>query len=291
MKVLVIANPIAGGGKAPRYVDELEAALRSHDCDVETFLTGASGDAKRRAGDIEDDVDRVVSVGGDGTLNEVVNGLADPSRIPIAQLPLGTANILARELGFHWTPDQVAKTVADGRVRNLDLGIANGTRFVAVTSAGFDAMVTRDIQKHRTGALGARGYLMPTLRSAMQYHAPTMRVTVDDGEPIEGALVVISNIRNYAGLFSIADQACPDSGHLDVCLFPNGSHIALACYLAAALTRTVSKVTNVNYMTGKKILVDSDEPVAVEIDGDYVGDTPLEVTVEPGALPMLVPKA
>ena len=289
MKTLVIANPISGGGKGRRLADALTMQLRKRGIDVETFLTSAAGDAFRRAESLGEQIDRIVVVGGDGTLNEIINGLHDPSRTPIAQLPVGTANILAHELKLPRRPDQVAAMVAAGRVRTIDYGLVNGTRFFMVVSAGFDAMVTRAVKQRRRGSLGYKGYLVPIVQTLYQYRTPSLHVSVDEGQPITGALVIVGNTRNYGGLFSVTDRAQCDSGFLDVCVFPKGSPVALGLYALAAVGRRVSRLTNVVYRTGRRITITADRPTPVQIDGDYFGQTPTEITIQPAAVSIIVP--
>ena len=268
--------------------DAVTAALLRRGLGVETFLTGAAGDAAKRAQTIDDDIDRILVVGGDGTLNEILNGLAHPSRIPIAQLPMGTANILAHELSLPKHSEKVAALVAAGRVRHVDMGIANGKRFLMVASCGFDAMVTRVIKQNRSGSLGYKGYLLPILRTLYHYRPPRLCVCVDHGPPTYGAFVVVGNTQNYGGIFSITDRAQCDSNHLDVCVFPRGTRLALTWYYLAALARRVSRATDTRYLTGRHITITSDQPTAIEIDGDYFGQTPVEITIQPAVVPILV---
>ena len=288
-KILLIGNPVAGGGKANRLIADLLQGLRQRGYLVEAFLTNSAKDASRRARDIEADVDVLVVVGGDGTLNEVLNGLPDPSRTPIAHLPTGTANILGRELGLPKTAEDLIQTLESGHPRWLDLGLLGGSRFLMVASVGLDAMVTEEVQRRRGGTLGYLGYLTPILRVFKRYHPPELTVTVDEGEQIPGAFVVVSNTRNYGGIFSFAERARCDSGHLDVCVFPRGTLSALLWYYLAAFCGWVSKRTDVRYLTGTRIRIESREPVAVQMDGDPAGVTPADIGLLPAAVPVLVP--
>jgi len=176
-----------------------------------------------------------------------------------------------------------------GHLRRLDMGLLGERRFLLVASAGFDAMVTNEVRRRRGGTLGYFGYLVPILRALKRYHPPELKVTVDGGDPISGAFVVVSNTRNYGGIFSFADRARCDSGHLDVCVFPRGTLSALIWYYLAAFRGWVSTRTDVRYLTGIRIRIESREPVAVQVDGDPAGDTPVDIQLLPGAVPVLVP--
>lgn len=287
-KVLLIGNPIAGKGKSEALIRQFVQGLEQRGHQIETFLTESAGDANRRARSIEPDVGTLVVAGGDGTLNEVLNGLSDPSRIPIALLPTGTANILAHELAAPCRPEAVAHAVERGNVRWLDMGLAGGHRFLMLLSAGLDAMVTEEVRKRRGKSLGYWGYFLPVLRGLARYRVPELRVTVDERQGLRGAFVLVSNTRNYGGIFRFADRARCDSGHFDVCVFPKGTLLSLSRYYLAALLGCVSRVTDVIYVTGRRVRIESREPVAIQIDGDPFGTTPVVVDLLPGTVPIVV---
>jgi YegS/Rv2252/BmrU family lipid kinase len=293
MKVLVVVNPIAGGGAAARGAERLVRLLEGRGHAVECFSARNPEEAGERARkrESEGDLERIVVAGGDGTVNDVLNGLEDPSRIPLAHLAYGTANMLARELGIPRDPEALASLVERGAYRRIDLGRAGSRRFLLVVSSGFDAMVTRAVSRARRGTLGYPGYVRPILGALRHYRAPQLRVEVDGAEPLAGALAVVSNIRNYGGVFSVADRARPDSGVLDVCVFSGERMRDLLRYLFAAGTRRVSRLPDVAHRTGRRILIQAQEPTAVQIDGDYRGTTPLAIEVDPSVVPILTPLA
>jgi len=284
----VIGNPISGGGAAREKIERLGARLQTRGHAVETFLTAAAGDGGRRAGELASgEFDRLVVVGGDGTLNEVVNGLPAPGVVPIAQLPAGTANILAHELGFPFDPLGAAALVERGEVRSIDLGIVDGKRFLMVVSAGFDAMVTRYLRENRRGTLGYMGYVRPVVEVFRNYVPPDLWVAVDDYPPVRCGFAVISNTRNYGGLFAVADRARCDSGHLDVCCFTRATIPKLLGIFARALTVGASRTPGLRYLTGRRIVLSVRGRAPVEVDGDYHGEAPVEIELLPG--PVVVP--
>ena len=289
VKILVIGNPVSGGGRTRRRVARLVERLQQRGHHVELSLTQGAGDASKRAAAVNADVDRLVVAGGDGTLNEVLNGLPDPSSVPLAQLATGTANILAHELKFPYAPEAVAELVHAGPVRRLDMGLVGKRRFLMVVSCGFDAMVAREIQRTRGSKLGYVGYVAPILRVLRVYRRPRLTLQVDDGEPVQGELAIISNTRNYGGLFTVADRARSDSGHLDICVMQRATVPGLLKATVGGLTGGVSGQKGILYLTGQRISLGSDEPSPVEVDGDYYGTTPIEITMEPSVVPVVVP--
>ena len=287
---MIIGNPVAGTGRAERSIVELEEALRRRGCGVETFRTKARGEAVELARRVDADVDCLVVAGGDGTIHETVNGLADPARTPMAILRVGTANILAKDLEIPESAESLADLIVRGKTRRLDLGLlGTGTRFLMVVSCGFDAAVIRSIHENRRSRGGAWGYPLPILRTMARYRVPHLCVQVDGAAPIEGAMVVIANTRTYAGIMSVADRALPDSGHFDVVVFPRGSVRSLLHYAWASWRRRVSQLQEVAYVTGASVRIESQHETDVEVDGEYYGTAPVDMKLQPGAVPVVVP--
>lgn len=289
MRVIAIANPIAGRGAAPRQVERLSALLQRRGHTVECWVTRGPRDATRFAREAKDQFDRIAVVGGDGTLNEVVNGLADPSGVPIAYLACGTGNMLGHELGLPRSAEAVAELVVGESVRHIDLGRVGRHRFLGNVGIGFDALVTEDLQRTRAGTLGYLGYARPILRALARYREPQLALCIDGVKTVTGALAIVSNLRNYGGLFALADRARCDSGRLAVCVFERARVRDLARYALAARWARLSRLRGVRLETARCVSVASPEAVAVQIDGDHWGPTPVQIEIEPAAVPILVP--
>jgi YegS/Rv2252/BmrU family lipid kinase len=289
VNILVICNPISGGGRAARLSRRLRELLERRGHDVDLFLTSAAGDARRRASQATPDVDRIVSVGGDGTLNEVLNGLEDPSRTPLTQLATGTANLLAHDLNLPYDAEGVGRLLERGTIRRLDLGLVGDRRFLMVVSSGFDAMVTLEAQGNRTGPMNYARWLPSIVKVLREYEPPRFTVRVDDRDPIEGQLVIVSNVRNYGGLFTVADRAVCDSGLLDVCVLTRAALPGLMRALVSGLTGGLSRTAGVVYVQGTRIGITSNTPVPVELDGDPFGTTPIQISLRPRHVPIVVP--
>ncbi|MCC5829534.1 MAG: diacylglycerol kinase family lipid kinase [Phycisphaeraceae bacterium] len=289
MRICIIANPIAGGGRGQQRSARLEALLRAKGHTVERYLTTKSGDARQRATEIIPATNLIIVVGGDGTLNEVINGLQDPLAVPITQLPMGTANIVAREFGLPFDADALCNHLERFSVRLIDLAEANGRRFIAVLSSGFDALVVRHVTRARRGKLGFARYALPLIRTLIQYRRPRLIITID-GRDYHGAQVFVCNIRNYAGFFQIADRADPSSGMLEVCIARRGGRLSLASLLFSAWWRRVSRRKDVDLVSGREIEIRAEGPSApFEIDGDDAGDTPVRISIQPRGLALLAP--
>jgi YegS/Rv2252/BmrU family lipid kinase len=290
LKLLVIGNPVAGTGRGRERTARLVRALEARGHAVELFATRAAGDARRRVAECEGTVDRIIAAGGDGTLNEVVNGLADPSATPLAPLALGTANMLATALGLPRDPDELAKVVERGTVRRIDMGFVGTTRFLGVVGVGFDALVTEEVRAARRGPLGYAGYTLPILRALRRYEPPRLSVRLDGGDPIACGFAIVAKLPNYGGLFVVTPDARTDSGHLDLCLFRDASIRGLVRIVWPAWRGTLARRSDVVVTTATRIAIESVGPkiASVQVDGDAWGTTPIEITIQPRIVPMLV---
>lgn len=290
MHVLIIGNPAAGRGRASSQICEFRRIMERNGHAVETFLTQGPGDAGNRASRIERGVERLVVAGGDGTLNEVLNGLPDPSQIPILILSAGTANMLARDLVLPRSLEALARVLEDGFVRTLDMGLVAEHRFLLLVTSGYDAAVTEEIRKRRGKRLGYRGYVEPLIRALGSYNPTDLTVTVDGKRTITGRQVMVLNVRHYGGVFVFCNNARLDSGTLDICVFQRGSIAATLRYALAGLLGMVEKLPDVVHLTGRTVRIESKDPSPVEVDGDYFGATPLVVRLCPSVVPVLVPR-
>lgn len=288
MKILLIVNPVAGRGRAPALAERSVTLLSAAGHDVELLRTGAAGDAAAAAREREGRVECIVVLAGDGTLSEVVNGLRDPAATPLAQLPLGTANLLARDLALPHRPEDLVALVGGGRVRRIDLGHVNGRRFLLLASCGFDALVTRGLRERRE-RLGFRGYLLPILQALRDYEPPRLELCLDDRERLRGELALVTNVRNYGGLFVVADEARCDSGLLHVVVFPRAHFRDLLRIAWAARQGDVASLPGVEIRAARRVCIEADAPAPVEVDGDYWGTTPVALEIEPAVVPVLVP--
>ncbi len=289
MNVLVIGNPISGTGQTEARIAELVVALEQRGHEVDVFLTQGPSDARNCARDVGPEVERLIIAGGDGTVNDVLNGLPDPSVVPILQLPTGTANMFARDLGLPWHPSEVAELVDTGHVREIDMGLAGQHRFLMLASAGWDAWVTREIRRIRGRRLGYSGYLFPIFRIMAQYRPIELQVVVDEERTYEGGFVLVLNIRHYGGYFVFADQAALDSGQFDVRIFRSAKQIDICRYFAAALLRRESGISDVTRVSARRITIQSTEPCPIQADGDFQGVTPVQMELKPSAVRVVVP--
>ena len=287
-RVCIIVNPISGPGHARRRAEKVHKGLVDAGCEVGWFTTEEPGHAvglARRAA--RDDADVLLVCGGDGTVNEAVQGLAG-TRTALAVMPLGTANVLGCELGLSSNPRRVTDLVLHGRPRKLDLGRCGEWYFICMASVGFDAFVTQHMARWRTGPISYLSYLRPVWKAFWDYPFEPLQVRLD-GEPVDSSVthIVIGNTRSYGGPFTLTPLAHANDGRLDGCAFGGVGRCWLALYMSATVVGVHHRLGNVLYLKGRHFEVTAERPVAVQLDGDFRTHTPVTFEVVPDAITVL----
>lgn len=290
VKVLIIVNPISGSGMGRVRGEELKSVLEKQRVRAELFTTAAKGDAERAAQ--ETDADYVAAVGGDGSANEVANGIANSGKA-MAILPLGTANVLAAELGCPHNPQQTADIILDGYTRTIDRGIATERCFVMGAGAGLDAAIVDEVSAHRGSTLGYMAYVAPVLNKLTHYNYPQFTVRIDSETVCDHAqYVVVGNCRYTAGVLCLTPDALVDDGLFDVCIFHDLNSMKMIRLAAASFAPGFSKSSEIIYRKGREIdiIPNDNNQVPVQIDGDPAGTLPARFRIDPAALKILVPR-
>ena len=299
MRSIVIANPTSGPWSTRAELATVVSYLEERGWGPALHITEAAGEATALARRAQDErMDAVFVAGGDGTINEVVNGLVG-SEVAVGVLPAGTGNEWAKGLGLPrrspivWQPlVQSVKALLAGSVRRIDIGCANGRYFLQWCGIGLDAEVTYAVEP-RTRVqrrLGAVGYVAKGLGVAATLAGTRTRITID-GERIyrRCVLVVISNSPNYGGV-RMSMGARVDDGLLDVDVFAgNGFAASMRTFFSVVTGLHVHDPRHTVYR-GRTIHVETDKPMAVHVDSEPFSWTPLECEVLPRSLSMMVPQ-
>ena len=229
----------------------------------------------------------IVAAGGDGTVDSVINRY---SGTPLAILPLGTENLLARFLSVKCCGHFVAEMIAAGRTQSIDLGILGERRFAIMASVGFEADVVHRTDSRRTGTVTKFNYLQPIWESLRSYRYPKLRIYVDDAsEPVVARLLIVVDLPAYALGLRIADAARGDDGLLDARLFHKGSAFQMLWYCYKVLRNEHEQLADVTSLRARSIRVECASSVPVQVDGDPAGTTPAEIRVLPKAARFVIP--
>jgi YegS/Rv2252/BmrU family lipid kinase len=284
-RVKVLINPESAGG-APRFRQRLGAALDAlpiHSYQIAMPPGPAAMEQSARAC-AREHYDLVVAVGGDGTLNLVVNGLAN-SDTALAIVPLGTANVFARQLAVPREVERACALITEGVWQTIDLGRAGSRYFGCTSGIGFDAQVLKDVDTRLKKVSGYMAYLASALRGFIQYRFRRVYLRLDDDPRVyKGYMALVNNGQFYGGNFRFAPRARMTDGLLDVVIFPRHGVAAVARYLARIAGGTLDVDPEVIYARARRVHVEAHGHHAVHLDGEYVGRTPLEFKVVPQAL-------
>jgi YegS/Rv2252/BmrU family lipid kinase len=280
-RIFVIFNPAARGEKSQRLRKFLESKASPS---VTLAPTQRAGDATLLAANAGP-TDLIVAAGGDGTINEVVNGLA--GRV-LGILPLGTVNVFAKELGIPTQIEAAWRVIEAGQTRTIDLGCteAAGKRrdFVQLAGVGFDARAVRAASWAMKKKVGPLAYVWAGLKTLGKTYAPV------EAGGTQGAAVFIGNGRFYGGKIPLFPTANLTDGLLDVCILEQTGFLNLCRYGPAILLGKHPGVRGIHYFQTAKLDCRAAEGTPFELDGEDAGDIPVTFTVRPGALRVVVPR-
>lgn len=288
---LVIVNPTAGGGRALRLVEWLRERLGPrHEARLE--VTRRRGDAETLAANAAGaGHDRVIAVGGDGTIQEIVNGLLATAKAPtLGIVPLGSGNDLARSLGLPADFASAWRVALGSRTSRLDVARArNGEGrerwFASAGGIGFDGQVAAAMLARRGWQAGRAGYLLTTLNELRRYANRRVTLVIDGSSSVQDVLLVaIANGAYYGGGMRIAPNARPDDGLLDICVVGDISRVTAVRQLPNLYRGTHLRHPQVSIFTGRTVELDGEPTTMIHLDGEPFGGLPLRVSIIAGAL-------
>ena len=289
MRALIIANPISGRGRGNRAAHELQQSLAGRGVTSRLAITRARGEARQLTVEEAAKFDLVVAVGGDGTLNEIVDGLPrdGPS---LGLLPAGTANVLALELGIPTDPAGCADVVLGGHTRALNLMEVNGRRAFLTVSVGFDAAVLEELERHRAGAISKLSYIIPALKTFWRYRPPCLSVAVDREPARPFGQCFVTNVRMLGTRLLRFDQTpILEDGRAETYLCQGRSRWNLVRYVLRMIVGRLSHASDVEFRRARYVHIEAEHPVPYEVDGDFAGRTPVTIRVVPEPLRILAP--
>lgn len=293
MKTLFIINPTSGMDVAAPARRKLLDAVSTMSDTTAHVLTGP-GEAQSIASDAaRENYDRIVVCAGDGTLNEVINGIGD-SGTALGIVPLGTGNVLASDLGLGQdSVERALEVVSAGSIREVDLGKAGEQRFLLMAGFGFDAEVVQSVPKRAKGLFGRLAYAPNVVRESVLYQPSEFRLILDDTTRlcIDAYNVIVCNCGSYARNLRLAPDVHVDDGVLDVLVFGNKPEMKLKFlgWLSASLVTKLAADSSALHYRAKRVRIDSNPPVKMQLDGDVRGESGVDIEVLPKALRLIVP--
>ena len=281
MNASLVVNPVAGNN-APKYVNDIAALLKKK-VSVTTFVTQRKGDAFDFARAFCN-TDRIVIAGGDGTINEVINGIMfskknSQSSISLAIIPLGTVNVLAKELCIPEDIEKAVNLALTGSTHRIALGRINGHFFSLMAGIGFDGETVLGVKNNIVKKISGRAaYIISGIKALRKYDPPLISVNTSEGI-LSGYTAVVGNARCYGGHFHVTPNASVTEPMLDVCIFNGRTRKALLRFIKGIIIKKHLKSEDTAYMKTKEMNITSDGKVHIQVDGDYFGTLPVKIDV------------
>jgi diacylglycerol kinase (ATP) len=323
MQTELIYNPYGGQVAVRDELEDVVAFLSSHGWTVSWRETSKPKEAIKIARQaVERGVKVVVAAGGDGTINEVANGLLG-SDTALGVLPIGTTNAWAMQMGipalnpvlqsarvaklmtdlekriayplpanyYRRVLLDAAKVLIEGRTISVDVGEVSGRYFLLWAGIGLDAAVVESISPADKKILGSWAYLLPALRTVRRYFSTEICLSLD-GKVTKTStpLIIISNIQLYGGLFAIGAKACVNDGKLDVCVFKGDGFFTFVQHALKVLSRQHLRDPKIEYYQCSEMSIEAARILPVHVDGEPFTETPVTIRAVPSALKVIVPK-
>lgn len=290
MHLKVIYNPAAGRGKARRWVAMVEEQLRRRGARVDCEPSTGPADLTRIAAESSrGGYDRVVLCGGDGTLNLAIREF-DLDRGTLALIPTGSGDDFARVTGIPRKIAAACDNVFDGEVREVDVALADGIRYLGVAGLGFDSEVADYANQHVKFLRGSAVYLYAIVRVLPKFTPRPVRIRTAGGTREEEIMfAAVGNTRQYGGGIRITPDAIVDDGLLDLCIVHRTTRVELLKTLPKAYSGAHVKSRFVEMTRGREFHFESSEPLAVYADGEPLTRTPVSFGLAAQRLRIVVP--
>jgi YegS/Rv2252/BmrU family lipid kinase len=281
----VILNPAARSDRAKRSLARVESLASG--CTVHTATSAAEAESVARNA-VKEGFEKIVAAGGDGTIHAVANGLAGSSA-KLGLLPIGTVNVFAIELGLPLHSLELCWDIIErDHVRLIDLPSANGKYFVQLAGVGLDAQVVKETSLTLKRNFGPLSYLISAAQIAAR-RPPRLFIESANAPINEASFILIGNGRRYGGPFPFFKHAVLDDGLLDVVAFRQVGYLEIIKYLQDVFFSSDIRLPEVEYFQTERLRITSDQDVPVELDGELVGNCPVEFELKDHRLRVLAP--
>jgi YegS/Rv2252/BmrU family lipid kinase len=290
LRVVLVFNPESGRVRAKEtMLGRVVPVFARAGMNVDVRPTERPGHATELAAQaVREGVERVLGWGGDGTLNEVLRALVG-TETALGVLPGGTVNVFAREVGIPLTIEAAAESFVRGEVRRIPVGVASERPFLLMTGVGLDAEVVRRVKTGFKHALGAAAFWLDGIRMLASYSMPSIRVR-SEGRVIEGSGLVAGKIRRYGPRYRITPEARLEEPLLHVVVFRGSKRRDYLRYLAGIVGGFHLRFGDVVSWKTSALTVEADSSVPCQVDGEFTGDTPVDIRVRDRALSVVLPR-
>lgn len=285
-KILIVFNPTAGRGKRT-LVDAVVSHLTQANCDVNVYDTQSAGDAVQYLQSYTQPVDLIVAAGGDGTTNEVLNGMIGKEHIPLGIISTGTANVLAQELNMPSSAKAIANILIHGKTKPVYPCRLNDKRFIMMVGIGYDAWVVNGTSTTLKKSVGKGAYVWSMFKYVLPYGGKQYQIDVD-GKEYKVPSMIVTNGKKYGGNFTISQRADISAPTMQALIFTSSNRLTMLGYMLAMVFGIMEKCSTLISIPAKKIKVTSEHPDVLQADGDPAGQLPATMEIEEHPIHVLV---
>jgi diacylglycerol kinase (ATP) len=284
----IVHNPAAGPAARSQYSKTL-ALLTEAGARVETVDTRRHGEGMRAASRAAQSglFDAIIAAGGDGTVHDAAEAIVG-DEIPLGIIPMGTANVFAREAGLPFSPRAVADVLLAGAKRAIPVGQVNGRAFLFVVGVGFDAEAVRRFEIAGNRKLGQAGFVTPVLGAILSYSGGPLLVTTNSGKS-EAGWIIVTRARRYAAGLLLAPEAGVTETHFHVIRFAGLRPWDRVRQLSALACGFTGRGSGITIESAEWVRVEGNAQTPVQVDGEALGQLPANVELHPKRLTILVP--
>ncbi len=281
MRYALVVNPAARSGKSKGALPKIKAFFERRKEKLTIYKTQKKGDAIEMAKKASKTHGVVIAGGGDGTINEVINGIAG-TKAALGIVPMGTTNVLAMELDIPDKPVEACKLIVSKKPVKIDIGQVNGRYFLSWAGIGLDSHMIRDTENIPIikKILGKISYPLIGLKTLLTYSPTKMSVNAD-GKRYTGHFILVGNIKYYGGKFRVYPKAEVNDGLLDVCIFKKKSLIHTFKYTLAMGIGQHVNYDDVDYIQAKNIRIDTYDKILIHTDAELASETPAKISIKP----------
>lgn len=291
MSILFIVNPTAGKGKAKALVPLIERECREKKIDYEIKYTSAPGDGTSiGAWGAKKGFERIIAVGGDGTVNEVLNGIVGTNST-LGVIPGGSGNDFIRSINKHKEMEEIIYDNIYGNIAKCDIGLCNGKYFINVASSGFDAQVVIETINAKKIFSGSLAYIAALIKTIFMYRGSRISVKIDEAEFDENTLLVaVANGRYYGGGMLPAPEAKIDDGYFHICHIKQPGKIKMLALFPKFIKGKHESIKEVSMFKGKNIKIESKGELPVNVDGETFYSRQVDFKIIPDGVSIIVPE-
>ena len=294
---MLIVNPVAGQARGLRLGQQLRGSFEAKGVTCSVRVTSGQGDAMRWSrGAADDGFDLIVAIGGDGTVGEVVSGQARTERkVPIAVVPVGTANVVSLALALPWFPGMAITNILESRVLAFDVGFLpeHDRHFFLMAAMGYPAKVIQDSPRRLKNLFGVFTYLWAGVRNALNMDEVKIVIEADREQvhEFEGNTILLSNIGKIGDInLKVTPDTSAHDERFDLTVISSRSLWDLVAVLFRMLTWRYRPTPRLHHFQAREVTIATQPPVAVQIDGEEMGQTPLRAEIIAGGVKLIVGK-